>query len=63
MTRRHYTEAETRNQFLCSCDDCCRQAAGSWTGLMDRVMGGEITLAEANVVQDRWTPDNVEEPA
>ena len=53
MKRRHLTEAETRNQFFCSCDDCSRSAAHAWTGLMDRVLDGQISLNEANAIQDR----------
>ena len=45
--RRHLTEAETRNQFLCSCDDCSRKAAHAWTSEMDRVYSGEQSLAQA----------------
>jgi hypothetical protein len=33
--------------FLCSCDDCSRAAAGAWHGYMDRVLAGDITLNEA----------------
>lgn len=38
---------DPRVPFLCSCDDCCRQAAARWHGLMDRVYAGEISLSEA----------------
>jgi len=51
--RRHLTERETRNQFLCSCDDCSRAAARSWNAKIDRVFAGDISLAEANSLQDR----------
>lgn len=37
----------------CSCDDCSRAAAASWTGDMDRVRSGEITLDEAQRQADR----------
>lgn len=48
--KRHYTEAETRNQWLCSCDDCSRRAAGAWIGLMGRVLDGDISLTEAQAL-------------
>lgn len=40
-----------RIPFLCSCDDCSRQAAHRWTGLMDRVFDGELSLSEAQAIE------------
>jgi hypothetical protein len=56
--RRHLTEAETRNRFLCSCDDCSRKAAHAWHRQMDRVFSGEQTLAEANANMDRYPEES-----
>ena len=43
---------DPRVPFLCSCDDCSRAAARSWTGYMDRVFAGDITLSEAQRLAD-----------
>jgi hypothetical protein len=43
---------DTEFRFLCSCDNCCRSAARNWTSLMDRVREGDLSLAEANTLQD-----------
>lgn len=41
-----------RIPWLCSCNDCSRQAAARWHGLMDRVFDGDISLAEAQAVEE-----------
>jgi len=46
--------------FLCSCDECSRSAAASWMTKMDRVMGGGITLDEAQRLQS--TEDTTRSP-
>lgn len=38
--------------FPCSCDKCSRAAAGAWMGYMDRVIGGDLSLDEANRLAD-----------
>jgi hypothetical protein len=43
---------DTEFRFLCSCDKCCRSAARSWTGLMDRVRDGDISLTEAQAIDE-----------
>lgn len=46
-------EHQTDKPWPCSCKDCSRQAAHAWTGLMRRVRDGDLSLAEAQAIQDR----------
>jgi len=40
----------------CSCDDCARQAAATWTGYMAEVLDGDITLEEAITLDENGMP-------
>ena len=46
-------EHRTDLPWPCSCDECARAAAGSWMSKVDRVVNGDITLAEAQALQDK----------
>lgn len=52
MSNKKCTKDDPRAMSLCSCDNCCRDAARSWTNKMDRVFSGDISLKEAIVLDE-----------
>lgn len=51
-TSRPCREDDPTWPFPCNCDACCRAAAGQWSSLMDRVMDGDLSLTEAQTIEN-----------